>query len=74
MDNKKTITKEEFEKIKKQYDCAVQARAYTIRVLRGTGMSFSAIASHFGISRQAAQKIYKETAEQPPAGQREKAK
>jgi DNA-binding transcriptional regulator YiaG len=55
----KTITKEEFQEAQRRYDEAVRARAETIRTMREKlGWTFSAIAGHFNISRQAAQKIY----------------
>jgi hypothetical protein len=55
------ITKEDFKKIREKYEDAVQARADTIVALRDElGWTFASIGEHFGISRQAAEKIYRE--------------
>jgi len=56
---KKTITRKEFEKIKDQYEAAVRARATVVYDLKKSGKSYAWIAGYFGISRQAAQQIYK---------------
>ena len=56
----KRITKEDFDKVKKVYDEAVQARADTIVALRDEWeYTFQQIGEEFGISRQAAEKIYR---------------
>jgi uncharacterized protein YbjQ (UPF0145 family) len=57
----KPITREKFDKIRKLYDEAVQARADAIVNMRDNlGWTFTKIGEEFGIKRQAAEKIYRE--------------
>ena len=56
------ITPETFEQIKQEYENAVRERARQIRNMRDVlGWSFTQIGKHFGIKRQAAEKIYRST-------------
>ncbi len=56
------ITPQSFEEIKQKYENAVRERARQIRKMRDElGWSFTQIGEHFGIKRQAAEKIYRST-------------
>jgi hypothetical protein len=60
---KKNISQVEFETARKAWEEAIQARAETIVAFRDVmKWSFRQIGDHFKISRQAAEKIYRENA------------
>jgi DNA-binding XRE family transcriptional regulator len=54
------LSPRQFENVKRTYEEAVKERARQVRVMREElGWSFEKIGKEFGISRQAAQNIYK---------------
>jgi len=61
----KQINPKKFDEIRRVYEEAVKERARQIRVMRDDlGWSFEKIGKEFGISRQAAQNIYKNSTEE----------
>jgi len=59
------LTPEQFESTKRAYEEAVKERARQVRIMREElGWSFEKIGAEFGISRQAAQNIYKNLKEE----------
>jgi hypothetical protein len=54
------LTPKKFEQVRRAYEEAVKERARQIKVMKEElGWSFEKIGAEFGISRQAAQNIYK---------------
>ncbi len=59
------LTPKKFEDAKRVYEEAVKERARQVRILKDElGWSFEKIGKEFGISRQAAQNIYKNITEE----------